>query len=131
MPLAELGWILEVIKLLGRFAPLADRLVTRGSPQLPATTIDALDMEIQDELATLRSRLEAPMNDLRKRVQEQNLRLHQIQEELHSVQSELHSTLKLTREIMDEMAALRLWLFVTLGTAGFCALLLVFLLLRH
>ena len=132
MPLlSELGWIWEVVKLLGRFAPLADRLAPHANPQLPLVAIDALDQEIQEQLMTLRGRLEAPMNDLRKQVQEQNLKLHQIEEELHGLQHELGSTLKLAREIKEEMSVLRLWLFVALGTSTLTAILVLVLLLRH
>jgi len=132
MPLLlELGWILEVIKLLGRFAPLADRLVSHAPKELPPPTIDALDAELQDQISILRNRFEAPMNDLRKQVQEQNLKLHQIQQDLHNLHAEVSNAQKLAQEIKHELATFRLLLLITLSTAGVSVILVLFLLLRH
>lgn len=131
MPLlSEAAWIWEALKLLLRFAPHAEKFITRRVASRPE--IDGTGAEIYQQLAGTQASLEAQLNDLRRQAQEQNLKLNQIHDEMCGLQQQLEASLTLVRETRREIAALGLWLWVTAGTSLLIAILvLILLFLRH
>ena len=123
--LSEIGWIWEGVKLLLRFAPAAEKLVTNRL----SAGVDSSQTEIQlfEQFQETQADLEAQLNDLRKQSQEQNLKLNQIQVEIHGLQQQLEVSLTHIREARNDLARLWFWVRVTAGSSLLTAVLLILL----